>query len=227
MCLRTRPPKKATPSRSQLQRLLRGHRARTPWPSLMPHEAVKAPAEYEQRGLACPMAIGTGSCATADNQCLLAVGEHVNTGNEEMTQRQYSPLRKSSPPNVRSTYSFNLICSARRPTVPEVVGTRGAALSGPKACRCTPGTTHHTDHDAKHYGPGDHEGNTAHKAPRPAKPAVHATAGQRRARKIHDPSSRSHRKCVPYMYPLSSQQAPNAEITRDVISQKIRIFTHS
>ena len=97
-----------------------------------------------KRGLACPMAMGTGSCATANNQSLHAVGEHVNTKNEEMTQRQCSPLRRSkshSVPHVRSTYSFNLICSARRPTVPEVVRTRGAALSGPEDCRCTPGTT--------------------------------------------------------------------------------------
>ena len=45
---------------------------------------------------------------------------HFPHGTEKMTRRQYSPLSSSKSrlvlPFVRTTYSFKLICSARRPT---------------------------------------------------------------------------------------------------------------
>ena len=145
-------------------------------------------------------------CCTS--RCVSYVSRQVHGRIEEMTQRQYSPREEAkvvqssqravnAPTQLDPLSLQTNLTRSRQHAMCCTVWTRSLSLhtGHDNEVRelhlwntndnCPSG---HIVNDAKHNGPNDHERNTAHEAATPAKPAVHATAEQRRARKIHDPS---------------------------------------
>ena len=85
MSLWTRPPgrvpvhtaPKRLPNQESCQRLLPGNRQGHHVRATCRMKRSKHLLSKSETSLACPMAMGTGSCSTANNQSLHAVGEHV------------------------------------------------------------------------------------------------------------------------------------------------------